>query len=72
MLKLFATLGSKMGEDNFAGDRGEGGFGTTPAQARAQIADLKLDKGFMDKYISGDRDAVAKMSRLMEAAYAGG
>ena len=72
MLKLFATLGSKMGEDTFAGERGEGGFGTTPAQAKAQIADLKLDKGFMDKYLSGDKDAVSKMSRLMEAAYAGG
>ena len=72
MLKLFATLGSKMGEDSFAGERGEGGFGTTPAQAKAQIADLKLDKGFMDKYLSGDKDAVSKMSRLMEAAYAGG
>ena len=60
------------GEDTFAGERGEGGFGTTPAQAKAQIADLKLDKAFMDKYLSGDKDAVGKMSRLMEAAYAGG
>jgi hypothetical protein len=72
MLKLFATLGSKMGEDTFAGERGEGGFNKSPAQARSEIADLKLDKGFMDKYLSGDRDAVAKMSRLMEAAHAGG
>ena len=71
MLKLFATLGSKMGEDSFAGDRSEGGFGMTPAQAQAQISDLKLDKGFMDKYTSGNRDAIAKMTRLMEAAYAG-
>jgi hypothetical protein len=72
MLKLFATLGSKMGEDSFAGDRGEGGFGTSPAQARNQIADLKLDKDFMAKYLTGDKDAVGKMSRLMEAAHAGG
>lgn len=71
MLKLFATLGSKMGEDTFAGERGEGGFGTSPAQARQQIADLKLDKQFMDKYLNGDPDAVAKMKRLTEAAYAG-
>ena len=72
MLRLFATLGSKMGEDSFAGERGEGGFGVTPAAAKQQIADLKLDKGFMDKYLSGDRDAVDKMRRLMEAAHAGG
>jgi hypothetical protein len=61
-----------MGEDSFAGERSEGGFGTTPAAAKQQIADLKLDKEFMGKYINGDRDAVAKMTRLMEAAHAGG
>ncbi len=72
MLRLFAQLGSKMGEDSFAGERSEGGFGTTPAAAKQQIADLKLDKEFMGKYINGDRDAVAKMTRLMEAAHAGG
>ena len=72
MLRLFATLGSKMGEDSFAGERSEGGFGTTPAAAKQQIADLKLDKGFMDKYLAGDKDAVNKLQRLMEAAHAGG
>ena len=72
MLRLFATLGSKMGEDSFAGERSEGGFGVTPAAAKQQIADLKLDKGFMDKYLSGDKDAVGKLQRLMEAAHAGG
>ena len=72
MLRLFATLGSKMGEDSFAGERSEGGFGVTPASAKQQIADLKLDKGFMDKYLSGDKDAVGKLQRLMEAAHAGG
>ena len=71
MLRLFATLGSKMGEDSFAGERSEGGFGTTPAAAKQQLADLRLDKGFMDKYLSGDRDAVSKFQRLMEAAHAG-
>ena len=71
MLRLFATLGSKMGEDSFAGERSEGGFGTTPAAAKQQLADLRLDKGFMDKYLAGDRDAVSKFQRLMEAAHAG-
>jgi len=70
MLKLFATLGSKMGEDSFAGsDRDGGGFGTTPAAARQQIADLKMDKNFMGEYLKGNPDAVAKMKRLMETSY---
>jgi hypothetical protein len=71
MLKLFATLGSKMGEDSFEGGRGDAGFGTTPAQARQEIADLKMNKEFMGNYIAGNPDAVNKMRRLMEAAHAG-
>lgn len=71
MLKLFATLGSKMGEDSFEGGRSDAGFGVTPAQARQEIADLKLDKSFMDNYLKGNPDAVGKMRRLMEAAHGG-
>lgn len=71
MLKLFATIGSKMGEDTFEGGESpsNSGFGITPEAARQQIGDLKLDKSFMDKYLSGDKDAIAKMTRLNEAAY---
>jgi hypothetical protein len=74
MLKMFATLGSKMGEPQFAdgGRSGSAGnFGVTPAQAQQQLADLKMDKDFMSQYMSGNKDAINKMSRLMEAAYAG-
>lgn len=71
MLKLFATLGQKMGEDTFEGGErsGSGAFGLTPAVANHQIADLKMDKQFMQEYISGNPDAVNKMKRLMEAAH---
>lgn len=71
MLKLFATLGTKMGEPSFeGGGRSDGsGFGTTPAQAQQQIADLKTDKQFMDGYLKGNPEHVAKMKRLMSAAY---
>jgi hypothetical protein len=71
MLKLFATLGQKMGEDSFEGGErsGSGAFGLTPALAKQQIADLKMDKQFMSEYIGGNPDAVNKMKRLMEAAH---
>ena len=71
MLKLFATLGQKMGEDSFEGGErsGSGAFGLTPALAKQQIADLKMDKSFMGEYIGGNPDAVNKMKRLMEAAH---
>ena len=72
MLKLFAKFGNGMGEDSFAsGDGGgDGGFGLTPARAQQQIADLKADQNFMNAYLSGDKDAIARMQRLNEAAYA--
>lgn len=72
MLSLFATLGSKMGEPAFAsnGRSGDaGGFGTSPAMAQQQLADLKLDKEFMGRYMAGDKDALAKMTRLMGLAH---
>lgn len=73
MLKLFATIGSKMGEDQFVdGGRDASGFGVTSESARQQISELKMDKEFMGQYLSGNKDAVAKMRRLMEAAHAGG
>ena len=70
MLKLFANIGSKMGEDSFVdGNTSDAGFGTTPAAARNEIAELKADSQFMDRYLSGDRAAVDKMQRLMGKAY---
>ena len=74
MLKMFAKVGSKMGEDEFVGDRGGagGGFGLTPADAKQQMDSLKLDKEFMGQYLKGSPEAVSKMRRLMEATYAGG
>jgi hypothetical protein len=70
MLKLFATIGSKMGEDAFVGTgRESSGFGLTPAAARQEISDLRMNKDFMTQYLNGNQDAVAKMKRLMEAAH---
>lgn len=70
MLKLFSQIGSKMGEDVFVdGDDKGGGFGGSAAGARQQISDLRTDTQFMDKYMSGDKDAIAKYTRLMEKAH---
>lgn len=70
MLKMFAKIGSRMGEDTFEnGDGNSGGFGISPAQAQSQIGELKSDKAFMDAYLKGDKAAISKMQRLMELAY---
>jgi len=70
MLKLFSNIGAKMGEDSFIeGNNNDGGFGQSAAGARQQLSELRTDTAFMDKYMNGDRDAVAKMTRLMEKAH---
>jgi len=69
MMKLFSAVGAKMGEDAFVDGKTSGGFGTTPAQARVQVSELKADPQFMDRYLSGDKAAIEKMQRLMSTAY---
>lgn len=70
MMRLFSLVGSKMGEDTFeGGERSGTSFGVTPAMAKQQVADLKMDKQFMSEYLGGNPDAVSKMKRLMEKAY---
>ena len=70
MLKLFAKVGSVMGEPAFHGDTGGGGqFTKTAEAAKHEISDLKLDEKFMAKYLDGDKDAMAKMTKLTEVAY---
>lgn len=72
LMHLMVTLGSKMGEASLEGaDSGTKSFGLSPIQAKQQIADLKMDKQFMDAYLKGDKDALAKMQRLMGVAHGG-
>lgn len=71
MLRLFATVGSKIGEASFkGGEQNDSGFSVTPVQAQQKLNDLKMDKSFMDQYMAGNKEAVSKYTRLMEAAYA--
>jgi len=73
MLKLFAKIGDRMGEDSFEDGNSTGDTfgGMTPAAAQAELSNLRLDKGFMDRYLGGDKDAVAKYTRLMKSAHPG-
>lgn len=73
MLKLFTKLGSKLGEDSFkSGDSGDvGTFGNSAAQAQQKIASLQADKEFMQRYLSGEPAAKAKMNQLFAEAYPG-
>lgn len=64
MMKLFQSIGAGLGEDKFvkSEERGGGFHPVSPDAARAKIADLTADRGFMEKYMAGDKAAVEKMS----------
>ncbi len=74
MLKLFNSIGSKMGEpkgfDPGSGDGGAG-FGMSPDAARSQIKQLQGDQDFVKRYLGGDVSARQKMEQLSRIAAGG-
>lgn len=75
VMKFLNNIGTKIGESNFHTGEGRQGFGggdsdlLTPSQAKAKIASLKQDPTFTQKYLAGDGEAKARMSRLHKMAY---
>jgi hypothetical protein len=73
LLELSASIGRGLGEHSMPTGAEDGGeslpFGMTPAAAKAKIADLTLDKDFMDQYMDGRKEAVARMTRLHSIAH---
>lgn len=74
VIKFFAALGKGFREDG--GDTSSGGRfnnALTPAQARARIAELKADTGFVTRWMSaeavGHAEAVAEMDKLNRWAF---
>jgi hypothetical protein len=69
MLALMQKIGQGFGEHSFvAGDDRAGGFRMTPQAARARISALKGDTAWARRYLNGDADARAEMTRLQEAS----
>ncbi len=70
LMRGLASLGEMLAEDKVAGS---GGFGSSAAEARGEMEQLKLDRGFLDAYLNrehvGHRAAVERMRRLSEAAW---
>jgi hypothetical protein len=70
VMELFHNLGSKMGESDFVSNGSNAGFGAlSPEAARSKIAELKADKEWTNRYLSGDRAAREEMSKLHKWAY---
>lgn len=70
-MQLFYTIGTKIREPEFVDGSGNRSFGAalTPGQAQAKIAELKSDKNFIARYMSGDATARHEMESLHKFAY---
>jgi hypothetical protein len=70
-MKMFAEIGSSMGEDTYT-DSGNGGASfqpKTPNAAQAKITQLRQDKEFSAKLLAGNAQAKAEWDKLHEMAY---
>lgn len=64
MLKFFSDIGNGFSEHKFEGSGGPSPFGMTKEAAKVKMDELKSDRGFGQKLISGDSTARAEWDRL--------
>lgn len=69
MLKFMSRIGRGLTEHTFEGGRSTSGFGMTPAAAQQRISELRGDREWSSKYLSGNADAKAELAKLMAVAY---
>ncbi len=69
MLKFMSKIGRGLTEHTFEGGRTATGFGMTPEAAKQRITQLREDRDFTSKYLSGNADARSEMERLMKLAF---
>lgn len=70
-MKLLYKLGSATGEHTFVSGQNAGNGAMVPAQALSKIAELRSDRGFIDRLSSGDSTAMKQWQSAHEMAYPG-
>lgn len=70
-MNLLSEIGRSIGEDSYIKGNGprQEGFVMSPGEAKAKITDLKLDENFVKQYMSGNPEAVKKLTNLTQLAY---
>jgi hypothetical protein len=72
LMKMFASMGSAISEDNFVMGEGNGGFSANDVEgARARIGALKQDKEWMSRWQKGGTAERAEWDKLHKIAYPG-
>jgi len=73
VLRMMHRIGTMLGEDVLTSGGAAGGFGTSPADAKATLKELKLDTGFQEALRNprdpGHKEAVAKRAHFYKIAY---
>ena len=73
LLRIFAKVGERLGEDSLVVGTGLGANQMSPEQARAEIQNLYSDKEFSKSYRDnrepGHKAAMSKMGRLFSIGY---
>jgi hypothetical protein len=68
-VEIFANMGRKIGEDKFVS--GEAATSpTSPQGAERRMSEKMSDKMFMDRYLAGDKNAIAEIEELAKMAAA--
>jgi hypothetical protein len=70
-MTFFEKIGAGMGDGEYISGNASRSFNgaMTPTQAQGRITELRADKGFVAKYVSGDASARDEMARLHKWAY---
>lgn len=71
-MEIFHAIGSKLGEATFhSSNSPSSSFNgkLTPDAALQKVKNLQNDSEFMNKYLTGDKNALAEMERYMAMAY---
>lgn len=71
VMRMMKNIGAKLGEDSFVagGDNAPTGIVMEPDVAKARIAELRADKGWVKKYLDGDTKSRKEMSDLHKYAF---
>lgn len=67
--EIFSKIGKLLGEDTRIEGTKAVGLADSPNAAARMIAEKKTDQHFMERYLGGDKDALAIMSDLHQRAY---
>lgn len=67
LIRHLARIGQSLGEEVRVDGQADSPFSLSPAGARKKADDLLNDRDFRERYLAGDKGALDKIARLLEA-----